>query len=75
MFKSCYETADGRYAEYHVYQIPCVDDDGMPDGWSEQIEVYTYDNIGSNEFKSRIFVTDLNAQLFLKLNGYEEIVR
>jgi hypothetical protein len=75
MFKHCYETNDGRYAEYHSYQIPCVDDDGMPDGWAEQIEVYTFPNISTNEFVTRTFYTDLNAQLFLKLNGYEEIVK
>lgn len=75
MFKQYYETADGRYAEYHSYQVPCVDDDGLPDGYQEQIEVYTFANINDRDFTTRTFNSDLNAMLFLKMNGYKEIVK
>lgn len=75
MLKALYESKDGRYAEYHSYQVPCVDDDGMPDGFQEQIEVYTFAHIDAADFTTRSFYTDLNAQLFLKMNGYREIVK
>ena len=72
--QTCYETKDGRYAEFHIYQVPCVDDDGLPDGWAEQIELYTFPTTNSTYFTTRQFTSFVGAQLFLKMNGYTEIV-
>lgn len=75
MLVGLYETKTGRYAELHSYQEPRVDDDGFPDGWNEIWEVYTFENEHSPDFASRTFVAEVARDLFLKMNGYKEIVK
>ncbi len=73
--KKLYCTKSGRYAEVHEYQEPCFDDDGMPDGWNTVYEVYTFENDYTKEFVTRTFVNKINVDLFLKMNGYDEVVK
>lgn len=77
MLAEIYETDDGRYAEAHVYQEPTVDESGMPDGYMEVVEVYTFKNqtdADNGDFTTRNFYSRINAELFLRMNGYKEVV-
>lgn len=70
-----YETATGKYAEMHQYLEPRRDENGLPCGYNEIWEIYVFENPDNKtDFKVLSFLNRFNAELFLLVNEYKEIV-